>query len=82
MNSYYSSYQAYNRNIQFLYNNGSSYHFQSDFGNGSCYNNKIYNKNIYYPGQQVPVDKKPPYFSLPGSGYFEDDVDDGCCNEC
>ena len=72
---YYSSYQAYNKNIQFLYNNGI-YHFQSDFGNGSCYNNKIYNKNIYYAGQQVPVLKKPPYFSLPGGGDFEDEEED------
>ena len=71
---YYSSYQAYNKNIQMLFNNGI-YHFQTDFGNGSCYNNKIYNKNIYYAGQQVPVLKKPPYFSLPGGGGEEEDDD-------
>ena len=74
MNSYYSSYQAFNKNIQMMYNNGA-YHFDTDFGNGYGYQ-KSYQNKLYYAGQQVPVDKKPPYFSLPGSGgYFSDDDD-------
>ena len=41
MNNYYTSYDSYNRNIQMMYNNGT-YHFQTDFGHGYSYSNKIY----------------------------------------
>ena len=63
MTRYYNSYQAYNKNIQMLYNNGT-YHFKTDFGNGSIYPN-YYHKNLFYSGQRIPVRKKPSYVALP-----------------